>query len=166
MKKIDNRSRQWKVSTVDPPMLTRQEWVMANLLGGLFILTALLQLISFGEFADILKPMGLPGPGVWAAAAIGAELLAAASLFRLKLSYLFRLVAGASALLVSGFWFVLSAQNLATGREQLPSSGLFGGFFNQSPGWWVIVEVTVLMFSTIYVVALTRYIIVTPLKRK
>lgn len=161
MKKIVRQSGDWKVDTVDPPILTRQEWMSANLLGGLFILMAVMQLISFGDFQDILESMGLSSPAIWGAAVIMAELFAAASFFRLRLSYLFHVVAGGLALLVSGFWFTLSLQNVSTGREKFPSSGLFGSFLNQSPGWWVVLEVTTLLFFTIYVVALTRYSIAT-----
>lgn len=162
---VTRRAQGWKVETTDPPILAREEWLVANGLGVLFIVMAVLQLISFDSFKNILDSLGVSGPRAWAFGIILAELFAAVGFFRLRLSYLARVVSAGLAILVSGFWFILNLQAITGVGSQAASSGLFGKYLNQTPGWWTVLEVTVLLFWTMYAVALTRYSVLLP-KRK
>ena len=163
MRKVVNKKAvSWDVKTTAPPILTREEWLFTSLLGVLFIVMALSQLASFSDFSEILSRQGLTESEWWGATVILAELWGAASMFRLRLSYPFRAVSAGLALLVTGFWFVLNLQTVAGQGAGLTSSGFFGQFFNQSPGWWTILEVTILLFVTMHAVALTRYTLPRP----
>lgn len=157
MKKVVRRSGDHKVIAQDPPILTREEWMLSNLLGVLLIVMAVAQLASFGEFRDILQSLGVSAPTAWGVGVIMSELLGAAGFFKLRLSYLFRATSASLALLASGFWFLVVSQAVSSGRESQRSSGLFGSFLNQSPGWWTVIEVSALLLLTVYAVALTRY---------
>lgn len=165
MKKLITRRDEWKVSTIDPPILTSMEWLFCNLLGAVFLVMGVLQLISFEDSRDALTSMGVEPSGTWAAAVIFAELFAAAGLFKLRLSYLFRVFSGSLALLASGFWFVTISQAIAGGLDNLQSTGLFGRFLTQSPGWWTLIQATMLVLFSMYAVALTRYTIARPRRR-
>ena len=33
---------------------------------------------------------------------------------------------------------------------QLPNSGFFGNYLDQSPGWWTVVEATIMLFWVVY----------------
>lgn len=165
MRKVLTKRSEWQVSTIDPPILTSMEWVFCNLLGLVFLVMGLLQLISFEDFRDALTAMGVEPSGTWAAAVIFAEFFAAAGLFKLRLSYLFRAFSGSLAMLASGFWFVTIAQAISGGLENLPNTGLFGRFLTQSPGWWTLIQATLLVLFSMYAVALTRYTIARPRRR-
>lgn len=165
MKKVIPKSGGWDVGTVDPPILTSMEWLFCNLLGVVFMAMAILQLISFSDFRDILTSLGVEPSGTWAAAVIFAEIFAAAGLFRLRLSYLFRAFSASLALLASGFWFVTTTQAVSGGLDKLPSTGFFGRFLNQQPGWLTVIEAALLLLFSMYGVALTRYTIAMPRRR-
>lgn len=164
MRKINSRSPGWNVKALDPPILTQTEWVICSLLGAVLIVMALLQLISFGEFSNILYSHGLPAATVWAIGVILAELWAAAGFFRLRLSYLFRAVSGSLALLVAGFWFLISAQSLAVG-DKFSSIGMLGNMVKQRPGLLTVCLSAVFLVWTMYAAALTRYTLVAPRKK-
>lgn len=156
MSAADETKSSWGVETVEPPKLTDTQWNLTGLLGIILILMAILQLVSFGSFKDWLGQVGLSGPTVWAILIIIAELWGAAAYFKVRLSPLFRAVSSLLAMLAAGFWFVENLQLIAGGAAgQLDSSGFFGHYLNQSPGWWTALEVTVLLFWTIYSVGLT-----------
>lgn len=164
MKKIVNRSSGWNVKTLDPPILTRMEWIICNLLGAVLIVTALIQLIGFAEFSDTLIAHGLPSASLWAFGLIVAELFAAAGFFKLRLSYLLRAVSGSLALLVAGFWFLIAAQSLATGQKILPS-GMVGSAIEQKPGLLTLLISALFLVWVMYGVALTRYTLL-PIRKK
>lgn len=146
----------WDVEAAEPPALTDTQWNIAGLLGIVLAVMAILQLISFGSFKEWLDEVRLAGPTAWAIAIIVAELWGAAAFFKLRLSPLFRLISAGLALLVAGFWFVENLQLIAGGAAgQLTSSGFFGGYLSQSPGWWTVVEVSIFLFWTVYAVGLT-----------
>lgn len=148
---VKTQTRGWKVKTTDPPKLSRANWVALNLLGVVFLLMGVLQLISFSDFRDTLSGFGLSGATGWAVGLIVAELWAAATFFKLKLSYAFRAISAVLAVLAAGFWFFENIQ-LVSGRsgEFATNSGFFGRFLTQSPGWWTIVEVSILLFWVVY----------------
>jgi hypothetical protein len=157
MRLIQNRNYGWKVPITSPPMLTKQQWDLANLLAVVLIIMAVLQLISFADFRDGLATMGLSAPSIWAVVVILAELWAAAGFFRWRLSYGFRLGSTFLAVAVAAFWFIVQAQTLSNGAaEIMHSSFLFGHYLNQTPGWWTLAEVTALLFLSLFITSLTR----------
>ncbi len=118
---------------------------------------AILQIISFGKFKDWLDEIRVGGPAVVAVIVIIAELWGALSLFQISMSRILRFVGVTLAVLVSGFWFVENLQVASSGGAgQLPSSGLFGKYLTQTPGWWTILEVSILLFWVIYAAELLK----------
>jgi hypothetical protein len=147
----------WKAEAVDPPMLNNEQWMLASLLGLVFIVMAALQIISFTDFKNTLDGMGLSGASTWAAIIILAELWGAAGLFKWRLSPLFRMVSAGLAILIAGFWFVENLSLVANGTgEALQNTGLFGRYLSQTPGWWTTIETTVLFFWTLHVVGMFK----------
>jgi hypothetical protein len=147
----------WPVKAVDPPALTKTEWILAAVPAVVLLVAAILQLISFSDFTDALSAMGLPGPTAWAVCIILAELWGAAGFFKWRLSTGFRLVSHALAVAVAGFWFIENLQLVSNGLgAQLDNSGFFGRFLAQKPGWWTVAEVTVFLFLVVYKVGLLQ----------
>lgn len=141
---------------VDPPKLTTRQWNIAGLVGVVLIVMALLQAIGFGDFRDYLESIGLGAPAVWAVGIIVAELWAASGFFRLPLMTGFRIVGALLAIAVAGFWFVENLRLVSDGAAgDLASSGFFGRFLEQSPGWWTVTEVTALLVLVVYSLRLT-----------
>lgn len=150
-------SRGWKVVMSNPPKLTATQWALFNLLGVTFLLMAILQIISFNDFRDTLSSFGLSAPTAWAVGLIVAELWAAATMFKLRLSYAFRAVSALLALLSAGFWFLENINLVSNGNgDFLTNSGFFGGYLTQSPGWWTVVEVSILLFWVLYALGLSK----------
>jgi hypothetical protein len=153
----------WRVTMTDPPRLNSWQWNISNLLAIVFLAMAVLQFISFGDFRDGLCNLGLNAPTLWASLVVLAELWAAAGLFKWRLSYLFRAVSMTLALLVAGFWFVVTLQSISNGNGDITQNGFFfGRFLAQTPGWWTVVEATLLLFTTLYVVSISREALVVP----
>jgi hypothetical protein len=151
------RNSGWPVKAVAPPNISNREWVVAGIVGVIFLAMAILQLVSFSDFVDNLSAMGLPGPTAWAVCLISAELWAAAGFFKWRLSIGFRLVSYTMAVVVAGFWFIENLQLVSNGiGEQLDNSGFFGRFLAQQPGWWTVIEASVFLFVVLYKVALLR----------
>ncbi|MBI2285602.1 hypothetical protein HYU82_02155 [Candidatus Saccharibacteria bacterium] len=135
----------------DPPKLSTREWNITGLVGVVLIVMAVLQVIGFGDFRDWLESIGLGSPAVWAVGIIVAELWAAVGFFKLPVMTGFRMVSGLLAILVAGFWFVQNLRLVSEGAAgELSSSGLFGKFLEQSPGWWTVIEVSALLFLVAY----------------
>jgi hypothetical protein len=59
--------------------------------------------------------------------------------------------------LVSGFWFVENLYVTSASSGQLPSSAFFGKYLSQSPGWWTVLEVSLLLFWVIYAAELLKW---------
>ena len=142
----------------DPPKLTSTQWNVAGLTGVILIVMAILQAIGFGDFKDWLESIGLGSPAVWAAGLIVAELIAAVGFFKLPLMNGLRLFSGALAVLVAGFWFIQNIRLVSDGAAgQAASSGFFGKFLQQSPGWWTVIEATAFLILVVYCVSLTSW---------
>lgn len=121
-----------------------------TLLGALFIVMALLQALSFNNFKETLTIMDLSGPAVWAVGIILAEILAAIGLVGMAMTRQFWAVCAGAAVVVSGFWFFETLQVIASGKDVLlTNSGLFGKYLPQVPGWWTVVETSLLLFWVI-----------------
>lgn len=149
--------REWGEMS-QPPNLTDQQWGITSLLGVVLVVMALLQAIGFGDFKDWLDSIGLGAPATWAVVIIVAELWAALSFFKLPLMNGFRMIGAWLAILVSGFWFIENLRLVSEGKAGvLASSGFFGKYLTQSPGWWTVIEVTVLLLWVVYSLRLTTW---------
>ncbi len=154
MKLTQLSSKNW--STPSPlPRLSDQQWNGVSLLGIVLLVMAACQLVTFTDFKTTLETIGLGGPAVWAVALIIAEVWAAATFFKVRLSSAFRLVGGLLAILAAGFWFIENL-HMISGGATFANSGYFGRYLAQTPGWWTVLEVTVLLFWTVYAVNLTK----------
>jgi hypothetical protein len=119
---------------------------------------AILQIISFGKFKDWLDEIRVGWPAVVAVIIIIAELWGAISLLQINMNRMVRFIGVSLAVLVSGFWFVENLQIASSGGAgQLPNSGLFGKYLTQSPGWWTILEVSLLLFWVVYAAELLKW---------
>jgi hypothetical protein len=142
----------------DPPKLTSTQWNIAGLTGIILIVMAILQLIGFGDFKDWLGSIGLSSPAVWAVCLVIAELVGALAFFKLPILGGVRLLSGALAVLVAGFWFIQNLRLVSDGASgQLANSGYFGKFLNQAPGWWTVIEATAFLALVVYSVSLTSW---------
>lgn len=166
MKTLRVLDREWSVEATDPPKLSSQQWNIVSLVGVILLVMAILQIASFNEFKNTLEIAGLSGPTAWAVVIIAAEILAAVGFFKLRLSHLLRVISSALAVLVGAFWFALNLKLVTVGAEgKLDSSGFFGKFLEQTPGWWTVVGVTILLFLTLYSVELVENSLSRPKKR-
>jgi hypothetical protein len=138
--------------------LSNVSWYLLLIPAIALALMAVLQIISFGKFKDFLDNIGVGWPAVVAVVLIIAELWGAVSLLRVPMHAALRFIGLGLAVLVSGFWFIenlfLATSNTAKG---LGNSGYFGKFLSQSPGWWTVVEVSILLYWIIYAAELLKW---------
>ncbi len=147
---------QWPAKASDPPALSDMDWNKVMLLGVVFIVMAVLQIVSFNDFETILTNMGLSSPATWAGVLIFAELVAGFSMFKVRMSSLFRMFGATLAALASGFWFFETIRLVANDLSGVVSNvGYFGRFLSQAPGWWTVIESTVVLAWTLWVVRVT-----------
>ncbi|HET9850549.1 MAG TPA: hypothetical protein VFP35_02930 [Candidatus Saccharimonadales bacterium] len=154
-----NEKFSWPVKAVDPPNLSYGQWQWMAVIGCLFLLMGILQLISFADFSNNFAAIGTGSHKWWGALVILAELWATASFFKLRLSPGFRAVSRFWALAVSLFWFYNDVRQLSEGSD-LPyfaggqvhaaSANYFGGFLSQQPGWWTVIEAILFLSAVIY----------------
>ncbi|MBX4201662.1 hypothetical protein KW803_02080 [Candidatus Saccharibacteria bacterium] len=139
------------------PQLTQHQWYILAVPAAVLFAMAIAQIISFTKFRDWLEELRIGWPAFVAVLIILFELIGAASLTKLRISRVIRFAGLSMALIVTGFWFVENLQIASSGGAgQLPSSGFFGDFLTQSPGWWTILEVTILLFWVTYAAELLR----------
>ena len=144
--------------TSGKPELSQRSWNMLAIPAIVLAVMAILQVISFGKFKDWLDEIRVGWPAVVAVVIIVAELWGALSLLQINMNRMLRFVGVSLAVLVSGFWFVENLQIASSGGAgQLPNSGLFGKYLTQSPGWWTILEVSILLFWVIYAAELLKW---------
>lgn len=133
------------------PEVDQSRWSLMAIPAAVLAVMAILQIISFGHFKDWLDEVRIGWSAGVAVILIIAELWGAVSLLRVPLNAAFRYIGIVLAVLVSGFWFVENLQLAANGGAgQLPNSGFFGKYLAQSPGWWTVLEVTIMLFWVIY----------------
>ena len=145
-------SKHW-TKMVAPPKLSDKEWANVNVVGLVLLVMAAAQLVGFSEFKNWFAQVDMRDGTAWATGLIIAEVWAALSFSKARLSSAFRLVGHGIAIVVSGFWFVENLQLVSGGAAgQLNSSGYFGKYLLQSPGWWTIIEASVLLLWTLYAV--------------
>ncbi|MEX1995690.1 MAG: hypothetical protein WD887_02850 [Candidatus Saccharimonadales bacterium] len=138
----------WALRPTERPALNETDKNVVNVLGGVLVLMAVLQLVSFNEFKDGLGAMGLGSPQTWAIIIIAAELIAAASMFRFRLAYVLRWLGGLLALLVAGFWFIQSLR--AVIGDGAGDTNYFGKFFSGEPGWVSVLASSLLLLWAVY----------------
>jgi uncharacterized integral membrane protein len=139
------------------PNISQTQWYVLAVPAIVLLLMAVLQIISFGKFKDWLTEIRVGWPAAAAVLIILAEILGAISLTQINMDRTLRFIGVSLAVLVSGFWFVENLQLASSGGAgQLPNSGFFGNFLTQSPGWWTIMEVTILLFWVIYAAELLK----------
>ena|SRR3989344_2637428 len=156
MKSLQVRLNNWSGSSAQPK-LSDMQWNLSAFVGIVLLVMAILQLISFNDFKDVLSGIGLSSsPALWAALVLIAEVWGALSFFKIRLNYLGRTLGGFFALLASGFWFYQSLKLVSEGAAgQLPNSGFFGKYLHQSPGWWTVIEASLLLFLVLYLQSLS-----------
>jgi hypothetical protein len=143
--------RRWTAVPVDPPVLTDLQWGVAGLVGLVLILMAVAQILSIKDFEENFALQGFTETRLLSVIVILAELWAAAGLFKIRLSRLFRKVSNGAALLVGLFWFSWTAYSV-TGLIHY-SGNFFGRFAGQLPGWVTIIETLVVVWLITYLVS-------------
>ncbi len=157
MQVIEKQLKDWSNTFANPPKLNQQEAGLVSLLAVIFLVMAILQLAGFNDFKEVLSGLGLSSPGTWAVIVIIAEILAAIGFLRVKLNGLVRFFGGVFAVFAAGFWFVENLQAVASKAVgEVSNSGFFGKYLVQQPGWWTVVEASVLVFWVVYALRLSK----------
>jgi len=157
MRSLNTYRSNWG-GTSDKPELSQMHWNVLALPAIALTVMAILQIISFGKFKDWLDGVGVGWPAVVAVVVIVAELWGALSLLQVGIGRAWRWVGLTMAVLVSGFWFVENITQATNGAiTQAPNSGFFGKYLTQTPGWWTIVEISLLLFWVVYSAELLRW---------
>jgi hypothetical protein len=157
MKSLADYGANWG-GTSGKPDLSQRHWNMLAIPAVVLAVMAILQIISFGKFKDWLDEIRVGWPAVVAVVIIIAELWGALSLLQLNMNRMMRFAGLSLAVLASGFWFIENLQIASSGGAgQLPNSGLFGKYLSQSPGWWTILEVSILLFWVVYSAELLKW---------
>ena len=147
---IEDQVKGW-TKMEGPPKLSNRQWYITSFLGIVFLVAALLQAISFGDFEAWLESLGFGSSTLWAVGLIVAEVWAALGFFRLPLMNGFRKLSAWLAVLASGFWFVQSLRLVSEGAAgNLQNSGYFGGYLTQTPSWWTVIGITVVLLLTVH----------------
>jgi uncharacterized membrane protein len=157
MKISQKQLMRWAIESKKPPKLAERQWNNVSLLGIVFLAMAVLQLWSFSDFKDWITSTGMSGASSWAVIIVLVEVLAAIGLFKIGLSYIVRVITICAVTLISGFWFIESIQ-LVNGSyaDVLTNSGYLGRFLQQAPGWWTVIEATILLAWSMYAVNLFK----------
>jgi hypothetical protein len=156
MKSLNDYRLNWSGGS-KTPSLSSMHWNLLAIPAAVLAVMAILQAISFGKFKDWIEGVRIGWPAVVAVVIILAELWGAICLLRLPLSPVVRFMGVALAVLVSGFWFVENLYVTSASSGQLPSSAFFGKYLSQSPGWWTVLEVSLLLFWVIYAAELLKW---------
>lgn len=139
------------------PDLNSASWNWLAVPAAVLAVMAILQIISFGSFKDWLDSIRIGWPVAVAIAIIIAELWGAVSLLRIPMNALLRFIGISVALLVAGFWFIENLYLATSTAGQLPTSGYFGKYLNQQPGWWTVLEATIMLFWLVYAAELFKW---------
>ncbi len=157
MKSFTDYRANWSGGNTKPG-LSQRHWNILAIPAIVLAVMAILQIVSFGKFKDWLDEIRVGWPAVVAVVVIVAEVWGALSLLQINLNGMVRMFGISLAVLVSGFWFVENLQvTVNGGAGQLPNSGFFGKYLTQSPGWWTILEVSILLFWVVYAAELLKW---------
>jgi hypothetical protein len=156
MRSLSDYRSNWSGGTKTPE-LSSMHWNLLAIPAAILVVMAVLQLISFGKFKDWLDSIRIGIPAVVAVVLIIAELWGALSLLRISMSAMVRFVGISLAVIASGFWFIENLYLATSSGGALPTSGFFGKYLNQSPGWWTIIEVSILLFWVVFAAELVKW---------
>jgi uncharacterized membrane protein YphA (DoxX/SURF4 family) len=157
MRSLNTYRSNWG-GTSDKPELSQTSWNLLAVPAIVLTVMAVLQIISFGKFKDWLDGVGVGWPVFIAIIVIIAELWGALSLLQVGIGRAWRWIGLTLAVLVSGFWFILNVTQVTNGTiTQAPNSGYFGNYLTQSPGWWSVIEVSILLFWVVYSAELLKW---------
>lgn len=157
MKTAAHQIKDWSNMYGNPPRLSEGETAAVSLLTAIFLVMAILQAASFSDFQDALGSLGLASPATWAVIIIIAEVWAAIGLFKVRLHGLMRFFGGVFAVLATGFWFVESLQVLSNSETgTVVNMGFFGKYLSQQPGWWTMIEASLLLFWSLYALSISK----------
>lgn len=154
MDSLQVRLNRWSGSS-KMPTLADWQWNLSSLLGIVLLVMAILQVIGFSDFKTVLATIGLSSsPALWAILIIIAEVWGALGFFKIRLNYMGRTLSHFFAASASGFWLYQNLKLVSEGAAgQLPNSGFFGKYLQQSPGWWTVVEASIFLFLVLYVLS-------------
>lgn len=157
MRSYRDYSSNWS-GGVKTPELSPASWNVLAIPAAVLVVMAILQIISFGKFNDFLNNINVGWSAGVAVILIIAELWGAVSLLRVPMTSLVRFIGVALAVIVTGFWFVenlfLVTSDTARG---LGNSGYFGKYLSQTPGWWTVIEVSIMLFWVVYAAELLKW---------
>jgi hypothetical protein len=140
------------------PGLSPASWNALAIPAAVLFVMAILQVIGFGKFKDFLDNIKIGWPAVVAVVIIIAEVWGALSLLRVPMSAMLRFIGVSLAVAVVSFWFIetLFLVTSDTARA-LQNNGLFGKYLSQTPGWWTVIEVSILTFWVVYAAELLKW---------
>jgi len=156
MKSLSDYKSNWS-GGAKTPNVTNSQWNLLAVPAAVLAVMAVLQIISFGRFKDWLDSIGIGWPAVVAVVIIIAELWGAVSFLRVPISATWRFLGIALTVLVTGFWFIENVYLASNSGGQLPSSGFFGKYLNQQPGWWTVIEISIMLFWVVYAAELLKW---------
>jgi hypothetical protein len=140
------------------PDLSPANWNMLAIPAAVLLVMAILQAISFGKFKDFLDGIHVGWPALVAIVIIVAEVWGALSLLRIPMNSTMRFFGVSMAVLVTFFWFI---ENLflvtSDTAKALGSSGFFGKYLTQVPGWWTVIEISLLLFVILFSAELLKW---------
>ncbi len=157
MKSTSGFSSNWS-GGANTPELSPMHWNILAIPAAVLAVMAILQAISFSSFSDWLNSIGVGGSTVIAVVIIIAELWGAASLLRMPMSFMIRFFGISLAVLVAGFWFIENIKQVTNSAAgSLQNSGYFGKYLSQTPGWWTVIEITILLFLVVFAAEMLRW---------
>jgi hypothetical protein len=156
MSAVTNRSS-WS-GGAETPVLNQMQWNLLAIPAAILAVMAILQIVSFGTFKDWLNQVGVGWSAAVAVILIIAELWGALSLLRIPMNIMWRSAGVLLAVLATGFWFIYAVYLVSsTMASQVTSSGYFGKYLNQSPGWWTVIEASIALFWLVYAAELLKW---------
>jgi hypothetical protein len=156
MRSLSRYGSNWS-GGIGVPNVNAAGWNILAIPAAALVVMGVLQAVSFGSFKDFLDGVRIGAPTLTGILIIIAEFWAALSLLRIPLPAVFRYFGILLSILVSGFWFVENLFFTTSSGGQLPNSGFFGKYLTQSPGWWTVVEVSILLFWIIHSARLLKW---------
>jgi hypothetical protein len=157
MKSVTDFRSNWSGGATTPG-LNQAQWNALAIPAAILAVMAILQLISFGKFKDWLDGVGIGWSAIVAIVLIVGELWGAVSLLRVPMSAMVRFFGLTLSVLVTGFWFVENLYQVSSNSVgAVQNSGYFGRYLTQTPGWWSVVEATVLLFWILYAAELLKW---------
>jgi len=156
MRSLRDYQANWAGGTTTPNLET-MHWNLLAIPAAALAVMAILQIISFSNFKDYLDSIRIGWPVAVAVVIIIAELLGAVSLLRIPMNAALRFLGISLAVLVVGFWFVENLYLATSSGGQLPNSGFFGKYLAQNPGWWTILEASIMLYLIVFAAELFKW---------